>query len=67
MKKIISKNKYSYKDRLKRLGSTTSLERSVRGKLTENVRRIKGITDYGRLFFFCVSPQIGNLLSKQIS
>ena len=41
----------SYKDRLKKVGLTTLLERRTRGDLIETFRIINGVADYGSSFF----------------
>ena len=72
MTKIIKKLKdYSYKERLKKLGLTTLLERRMRDDLIEAFNIINGILNYGNFFFFFfffnISPWTGNLTSMQIS
>ena len=55
----------SYRERLEESGLTTLLERRMRCDRLEIFEMINGISNYGR-HFFDISPQTGNLLSKQI-
>ena len=42
---------YSYRERLEKLGLTTSLERRMRSDLIETFAIINGISNHGRYFF----------------
>ena len=67
MTKIIKWIKdYSYKERLKKLGLTTILERRIRDYLNKTFKMINGISNYDR-HFFNISSWTGNLLSWQVS
>ena len=53
----------TYKNRLKKLGLTTLLERRARGDLIETFRNISGIANYGENFFN-VSKRRLNIISR---
>ena len=57
---------YSYRERLEKLILTTLLERRMRADLNETFKIINGISNYGR-YFFRISSQTWNLLTRQIS
>ena len=66
MTKIIKKvYDYNYRERLEKCGLTTLLERRMREDLIETFKIIGGISNYGR-YFFNISSQTGNVLSRQI-
>ena len=66
MTKIIKRVKdYTYRERLKKIGLSTLLERRIRGNRIETFKIINGISNHVR-HYLNISPSIGNLLSKQI-
>ena len=54
-----------YSMRLEKLGLTTLLKRRMGSDLIETFKISYGISNYDR-YFFNISPQTGNLLSRQI-
>ena len=56
---------YIYRERLEKLGFTTLQERWMKGNLIETFKVINGMANYKRQFFN-ISPQTGNLQSRQI-
>ena len=60
-----SKKNYSYTERVEKLKLMTSLERRMRGNLIETFKITNGISKIGK-HFFDISPQTGNLPSRQI-